>query len=145
MHTFTPFSRCPICHYGTSEVAPPNKTVVCKAQATDVPLRCAHSADPAQLANWPQEKFEKDGLYYKPVIKVVVHKEEREAANPDFKAELEVSETNQPTRMVPFDRPENVLDEEATIAAGPIAVPTTVKHVHRTCLVCSNEWVEALP
>jgi hypothetical protein len=36
------------------------------------------------------------------------------------------------------------LNLEATLAGGPIEPPKTIPHLHRTCIVCGEEWVEAI-
>jgi len=145
MNDFQLGSACPGCGYaGNGIESPHNPAQRCPARAIDVPLRCEHSADPAELAQWPQEKYEKDGLYYKPITTTIMHNGEKEVDNPDFKPEEEESDTNKRTIVIPTERLENVLDEAATIAAGPLTVPRTIPHVHRTCRVCETRWPELL-
>lgn len=141
--TIRPFvlqCECPTCGLDA-----PHNVAACQHTATEVPLRCVHAADPAEIANWPVELFHKGGQVYRPVTKVVkvpdvriVRKEkvipEGEPV-PPFGAFEDVEE--------PYERDEKVLDEAATLAAGPAIPPRTLKHVHRTCVRCGETWAES--
>jgi hypothetical protein len=108
----------------------------CTAKADDVPLRCVDAADPAELAAWPRELYHAGGKVYRPVTKVVMHQDTRPVMQ--LQEQPDVDGVPQPPQEVqvqePYERPEKVLDEEATLAAGPATPPRTIPHVHSSLL-----------
>jgi hypothetical protein len=115
----------------------------CTAKAEDVPLRCVDAADPAELAAWPRELYHAGGKVYRPITNVVMQQDTR----PVLQEQPDLDGVPQPPKEVqePYERPETILDEAATLAAGPATPPSTIAHVHRRCSICGATWPEALP